>query len=407
MANTEKSLLGASQVAYLECLDTGRKNLVLDGKKGPFTVDELIHAAIDDELIKRKMQAMGVNIDNPTTYDLVKYSDLSKEDKEYIAELSEYILDWKVIDIYDTRLDNGFYGCVLETADKNVAIVAIRGSEGFKDYPGLVYDWIESDLGLLNSEKTIQTEATEVFLEHLLNDHILDPYGSFDVVGHSLGGNLATHFAIFCASDEKFGELFQKMNRACNFDGPGFSDEYIKKHKEAIDKVASKITHYKWSPIGNLLLNVPGETEVFLKTKDYEGNGIWVNQIGYYTFGKHHSKSVAFDMREKARRGREGTLERGLKDISLELESSPEITLSVYSFVASLAEKVMYQGKAGELKFKSPFEKNPQEAYKNEKVLPYISFWSACGKLARRVYGFLTDYAVGKDTARNIGPSER
>lgn len=38
-----------------------------------------------------------------------------------------------------------------------------------------------------------------------------------------------------------------------NFDGPGYSQEYINRHQDLIAKVVYPVTHYRWSLVGALL----------------------------------------------------------------------------------------------------------------------------------------------------------
>lgn len=62
---------------------------------------------------------------------------------------------WSISAVHDSNSDNGFYACVIDTGDGN-AIVAYRGSEGMgsdeKGLANLQHDWIEADLGILNSD---------------------------------------------------------------------------------------------------------------------------------------------------------------------------------------------------------------------------------------------------------------
>ncbi len=44
MPNNEMMLKQSTQVAYLNCLEKGEKNLILNGKKGPFSIKQLIFA---------------------------------------------------------------------------------------------------------------------------------------------------------------------------------------------------------------------------------------------------------------------------------------------------------------------------------------------------------------------------
>ena len=121
-------------------------------------------------------------------------------------------------------------------------------------------DWYEADFKLLNSEQTKQEAALREYMTE--NADLLQekPWVS---TGHSLGGALADHAAVISA-EEKIGNFFG----ATNFDGPGHSQEYIKKHSEALEQVAHKMIHKKASVVGNLLFDLPGVKQEFIKTSD-------------------------------------------------------------------------------------------------------------------------------------------
>jgi len=53
-----------------------------------------------------------------------------------------------------------------------------------------------------------------------------------------------------------------------SFDGPGFSDEYIEKNRELIDKMSGKMDWYQWSFISSLLNPLPGVNTVIIEAKD-------------------------------------------------------------------------------------------------------------------------------------------
>ena len=360
MKNNEKKMLEASQIAYLSCLEVGEKNLLLEGKKPPFNVKDLILSTISLRDVKELMKLDGKDIDNASFQDIINYSDLSDRDKGIITELSNEALEWRIIDIHDTTPTNGFYGCVIETSDEN-AIIGIRGSEGLNDYRGAIYDWVESDFGLLNNEGTIQTEETERYALQLAESHILDKYKTIDACGHSLGGNLASHFAVACASYKETESICGKLGQIYNFDGPGVSEEYINKNLEAIDIVSNKITHYKWSPVGSLLYDLPGVNEVYLKTRKYYGDGDFKDKIGYYTFGKHDTRSLIFDENGQAERGNEGVLAKSLGAMSHKFEQFPELTHAVSAFAHATIGKMIYQKEDGSIGFKLPFTRPADE----------------------------------------------
>jgi len=365
MAHSEKRMLEAAQIAYLNCIEVGEKNLTLEGKKAPYTVKDMIMSTISLRDIKKLMEADGKDIEYASFKDIISYSDLVKRDKELIVELSDEALNWKIVDIHDTTTQNGFYGCVIETSE-NDAIVSIRGSEGFNDYAGAIHDWAESDFGLLNNEETIQMAEVERYVSKLVDNSVLDKYQTIEASGHSLGGNLASHFAVACASSKKAEDICKKITSVCNFDGPGISSEYIERNETAIKKVSNRITHYKWSPVGSLLYNVPGSKEEFLKTrKYYEKSTKLSDKIAYYTFVKHDSRSLIFDDDGVAQRGKEDNLAKALGGISHGLEHMPTITNALYALAESTIGKMIYQKDDGKIGFKLPFVERAEDDYRN------------------------------------------
>lgn len=342
--------------------------------------------------IEKEINNILRNVDSIVRVEISKKNELDKVYKtiDFLKQYEDEILHWKIVDIHDTTTQNGFYGCVIETSDDN-AIVGIRGSEGFDNYPGLIYDWIQADFGLLNNEDTNQTLETERYAKSLAEEHILDKYKTVDVCGHSLGGNLSSHFAVICASNRNTETVYNKLNNIISFDGPGVSDEYLNKHKTAIDKVSSKITHYKWSPIGNLLYNFPGEKEVFLKTRKYYGDGGIKEKLSYYTFWKHDPRSIIFDKEGNAERGEQGAFEKGLKKVSLGFEQIPNITTAVYTLAASTIGKMIYQKDDGKIGFKLPFIKRPADDYRNVPTT-YQNFKIKCGHLTNGVVEYVKNF---------------
>lgn len=367
MPNNEMMLKQSTQVAYLNCLEKGEKNLILNGKKGPFSIRQLILATIDIDSIRNKLEEIEMHDKEKIFQEIIMHSDLDIYDKQIIIGFEDEILNWKIAYMHNMTDINGFYGCVIEISDSN-AIVCFRGSEGFEDYAGVIYDWVQSDLGLLNNTETIQTIETERFAMLLNERNLLEKYETIDVTGHSLGGNLASHFAVVCASRKETKKIFDKIGRAYNFDGPGVSDEYIHKNRNSIDKIAGKIIHYKWSPIGSLLYNLPGESEVFLKTSKYNGKGGIKEKFGYYTFGKHNIKSLIFDKNGNAIRGKQGILDKKLKKLSLEFEQVPTVTNSIYALAAATIGKLIYKKEDGKIGFKLPFVNKSKNDHRNDKL---------------------------------------
>ncbi len=170
------------------------------------------------------------------------------------------INSWKLADVHDTNAKNGFYGCVVDTGDGRAA-VAFRGSEDMLVGNSGADDWADADFKLLNQTQTRQQAEVDRFLAK--NKDMLSQYDSISTTGHSLGGNLAEYAAIV---SDKYG-LDKKISQCTSLDGPGFNKEFLAEHKEQIEKMRDRMTHYKWSLVGNCLEDPSGK-DVPARVKD-------------------------------------------------------------------------------------------------------------------------------------------
>lgn len=223
-------------------------------------------------------------------------------DSSNLDGLSEQQMNtWSISGKRDTNDTTGFYACVVDTGDGN-AILAFRGSELLgTDTEGLAnlqHDWIEADLGILNSDgvnKTTNqyTEAREFLKQY---KDLISEYKSVDLTGHSLGGNLAA-FSTIVAEEYGMGSNFA---RCTNFDGPGFSKEFLERYSDSIERNASKIDHFKWSLVGSILHDLPGENSMFVKVKlDAIKNPL----TGFVA--RHSSSSIDFDENGNVQQGKQ------------------------------------------------------------------------------------------------------
>ena len=314
MAYTDIEMKDATQIAYMQCFSEAEKKLIEKGKQKPFTVRELIEASVDMKDIKLRALELNEVPDVMSFQELMKFSNLSKEDIERISLLQPEALDWKVIDIHDRNNVNGFYACTLETSDK-AAIIAFRGSDDQGN--SLVNDWILADFGLLRSTKTNQQAETERYADELLQRGIIDNYEFLAATGHSLGGNLASHLNVI-SSEEGRETLCKKLQQVVNMDGPGMSHDYIERHSGQIDRTSSKLTHYKWSTVGNLLYDIPGEKTEFL----YSDESVYAHKNELMrSFFRHDTKTICFDENGNAKRGKQDELSKLLGPVSRVIDS--------------------------------------------------------------------------------------
>ncbi|MDO5151232.1 MAG: DUF2974 domain-containing protein, partial [Oscillospiraceae bacterium] len=171
---------------------------------------------------------------------------IAKSDIESLKKGEFSCSEWKVVDVWDYNDNIGIYGILFETPD-NKAVVAFRGSELLRDDAGnqLYLDWIAADFGLLDCIETDQQKSAREFINYISENYDYDEYV---ITGHSLGGNLASHATITANS-----KIADKITQCYNWDGPGFSNEYIEKNASRISDMAPRINHYQWSIVGSLL----------------------------------------------------------------------------------------------------------------------------------------------------------
>ncbi len=269
MGYTDKELRDATQIAYMD-LSYGYNYLVeIKNEKPPFSIKQIINSTKDIE--------MRANL----------------EDKIKKGDISIDLNSWKITAIHDTNDANGFYGCIIETSN-NEAIVAFRGSEEPNINNQLKLDWIDADIGLLNSTKTLQHEIVDKFIAEIKNNGYLNKYTYVASTGHSLGGNLSDYFTIKAAND-----FSDKIKQSVNFDGPGFSKEFLESNKKEIDAVSGIMKHYQWSAVGNLLFPVPGVEFVTTDIKDYSDTSKYLQdkfkEYSYNLISRHDTRSLEYD----------------------------------------------------------------------------------------------------------------
>ena len=379
MEHTDKQLKEATQIAYLSLLEKAENNMEATGEPGPYSVGDLISSCIDLDSAYKACEAYGLFRDKVTLHDLVSHSDLTDEDKERISLFTDEMFSWKIVDINDFNQENGLYSCIIET-EPDTAIVAFRGSENMKKYANLVHDWAKADFGLFNSEETSQQKAVEAYLEDLSKLSVLDKYNSIDVTGHSLGGNLASHFTVASAKDGREA-IFNKINKTVNFDGPGVSDEYLKAHEAEIAKAAPKITHYSWSAVGEVLFSLPGEKKEFLAINDDLHKDGLLDRLKYKTLLRHDTRSLLFDEDGNAKRGKQDLFSMTMSGLSKFADKTipAELSNDVFAVISSVFKKFTYEKEDGSIGFKLPFMKVKEEHKKNP-------FCLKCGEVLKNAF---------------------
>ncbi len=228
---TDRDLMVVTQIAYY---DFAAEQLEAHG--GSAAVRQLLNESNTYQKLQNNVNKAETELEKLMAQrGLELYEDI-------VAEGSRYG-DWKVVDVKDENEATGFYGVLLEI-DPEHAAVGFRGSES-TDMNQVIKDWMNADLGLLMDKDTLQqTLAAEYMAEIDQNFH----YSQYAATGHSLGGNLAEH-AVIMAPDG----MRAKIAKTVNFDGPGFSKEYIDRHQPETAKVPDPVVHYRWSLVGALL----------------------------------------------------------------------------------------------------------------------------------------------------------
>lgn len=301
MSYTDRELLVATQIAYYDFdLDILERNNYSATLKELFKQDPSVIDKMNNTLMKARKDGSPLEISRAeSAIDL--YNEITSGNSKYG--------NWIIKSVKDDNLNSGFYGCLIETGSGS-AIIGFRGSESYNSTQ-VQNDWINADLGLLNSTLTEQQSVAEKFMYDINKNY---NYSNYATSGHSLGGNLSAHATLNAP-----GEMRGKITQSLNYDGPGFSQEYLAEHSDKIAKMSGIMTHYQWSLVGSLLFQVPGENYQSVRTNDMV--------YGKYDMGaltqKHDTSFVLFDENEKAVPGDIDNFARSISRLSTNIDSCP------------------------------------------------------------------------------------
>lgn len=185
-------------------------------------------------------------------------NDLTKRN----MSLPEELLDWQLLAIHDKNNESGFVGLAFLTPKDEVVLV-FRGSESIWRRDTLMSDWINTDMELLKGNVTDQDVEMQYFVKKLiLQNHITDTTPIY-TTGHSLGGYLSVASAVYL-TELGYGS---QIVSATNYDGPGFSQEYMAEHRAALESIAPKVTANMWSFVGGTLTHHPESLVRLIETK--------------------------------------------------------------------------------------------------------------------------------------------
>lgn len=221
--------------------------------------------------------------DSAPLNELISTSECEKLKKLGITDAE--INSWKISGVHNTNAQNGFYACIIETSSGEAA-VGFRGSESMDDLSNVTNDWVGADIGLVNSTCTNQQEEVERFLQKYQEK--LNAYDSVAMAGHSLGGNLAEYATIV---SYKYG-IEDNIKQCISMDGPGFSNEFIEKYRDQIEKMSDVMYHPRWSFVGTMLNDLPGVEYQYVEVSN-DANALDENKYNAAT--RHDTKYLVYD----------------------------------------------------------------------------------------------------------------
>lgn len=145
------------------------------------------------------------------------------------------------------RPENGLFALCFSDEAKGHAILTFRGTVG-------AGGWIDNAKGAFVPD-TPQQLCALIFKKQMDKAY---HFNSYDLVGHSKGGNCAQYITV---RDPK------KIKRCVTFNAPGFSPEFMEKYAQEIEINQDKITAYEGAyDIVNILLNPVADKRIVVDT---------------------------------------------------------------------------------------------------------------------------------------------
>lgn len=295
-AHSDEEMMMATQIAYLD----------FDNNNGECNrnVQEIIDAFVSENCHYDGQGNLclndGVASDNHTRKQFEVVNNIINLENSSNGRIN--LDSWTVKDVCNDESKTGYVGMLIDTGDGN-AIIGNRGSESYNGEQTRK-DWIEADLGLLDSSLTGQQDRAAKYMNELWYKYG-DNYDKFSVAGHSLGGNLSQHMTVFAPA-----AMRSKLDHTINFDGPGFSDEYIRLNADRISDTCVIMDRYQWSWVSSLLIPLTGVADHIVRAHDEEGMGFPKGALF-----RHDTHNVEFDEFGNVQVGDESSLSQLLGPI--------------------------------------------------------------------------------------------
>lgn len=197
----------------------------------PFTDEEM--SVLSELAYKSDVIKEGDSFDkvlNDPNIDKWLRKRLKKQYGPIIDNLKKKVNGKNYVVVKTKNIKSTGFGAISIKSPNNEVIVAARGTDGLT----AVNDIVNGDAGLVFANgQTAQHKNMERFLDELQKKN----YKGFYFTGHSLGGNLAMHGAIYMANTKK-------VKGVVTFNAPSFNSWYIAEHIFKISKIKSKVTQY-------------------------------------------------------------------------------------------------------------------------------------------------------------------
>lgn len=170
---------------------------------------------------------------------LIKYqADLKKDLGESYYDTIDNLIkktengDYIIVKAVNDKDDTGFAAFAVKDPNNEVTI-ACRGTEGFEVFTSEASRkdvWTDLQIGL--AKETNQHKKMEQFMDELDSEG----YAGYYFTGHSLGGNNATHGAVYLGDPHK-------VKGVVTFNSPGFNLYYCLTNSQNIDIIGDKIVN--------------------------------------------------------------------------------------------------------------------------------------------------------------------